>query len=151
MPVTRHPRRPLLCQLSYAPTLFRLTCFPNLSNIVALSSKSGMVMETARSCQRYLPKIALLPRTHPHQFWYSTRGRSIEGIRQLLETDGLKLDRHHVGKPVNDIYCEPTRLADTWILKHALASFQDEVSKIFRVGWESPNDKLLKAAMSATV
>jgi hypothetical protein len=68
---------------------------------------------------------------------------SIEGIKQRLEADGLKLDRHYVGKLVKEIYTERTKRADTWILNHALASFQDAMSEIARVGWEIANDKFV--------
>ncbi len=68
---------------------------------------------------------------------------SIEGIKQRLETDGLKLDRHYVGKLVNEIYAERTKRADTWILNHALASFQDAMGEIARVGWTIANDEMV--------
>jgi hypothetical protein len=38
---------------------------------------------------------------------------SIEGITQRLERDGLKLDRHYVGKLVGEIHTERARRADS--------------------------------------
>jgi hypothetical protein len=52
-----------------------------------------------------------------------------EGIRLRLQQDGLTLDRHYIGKR-----------ADTWTLNIALASFQDAMAEIARVGWEIAND-----------
>jgi hypothetical protein len=69
---------------------------------------------------------------------------SIEGIKQRLELQGLVLDRHYVGKLVNEIYTERARRADTWALNHALSSFQDAMSEIARIGWEIINDPMAK-------
>jgi hypothetical protein len=66
---------------------------------------------------------------------------SIEGLTVRLAQEGLKLDRHYVGKLVKEIYVERTKRADTWLLNHALASFQDAMAEIARVGWEIANDK----------
>jgi len=65
---------------------------------------------------------------------------SIEGITLRLERDGLKLDRHYVGKLVGEIHTERARRADTWTLNLALASFQDAMAEIARVGWTIAND-----------
>ncbi len=67
---------------------------------------------------------------------------SIEGITQRLEQQGLKLDRHYVGKLVGEIHVERAKRADTWTLNLALASFQDAMSEIARVGWEIANDQM---------
>jgi hypothetical protein len=66
---------------------------------------------------------------------------SIEGITQRLEREGLKLDRHYVGKLVGEIHTERAKRADTWTLNLALASFQDAMTEIVRVGWDIANDK----------
>ena len=66
---------------------------------------------------------------------------SIDGIQRRLEHDGLKLDRHYVGKLVGEIHTERARRADTWTLNLALASFQDAMGEIVRVGWEIANDQ----------
>ena len=67
---------------------------------------------------------------------------SIEGITQRLERDGLKLDRHYVGKLVGEIHAERSKRADTWTLNLALASFQDAMAEIARVGWTIANDEM---------
>jgi len=67
---------------------------------------------------------------------------SNEGIRQRLRRDGLTLDRHYIGRLVNKIHVERTKRADTWTLNIALASFQDAMSEIVRVGWEMANDRM---------
>lgn len=64
-----------------------------------------------------------------------------EGIRRRLELDGLTLDRHYISSIVNTIHAERTKRADTWTLNMALASFQDAMGEIVRVGWEIANDK----------
>jgi hypothetical protein len=66
-----------------------------------------------------------------------------EGIRVRLQQEGLTLDRHYIGKLLKEIYTERTKRADTWILNHALASFQDAMAEIARVGWEIANDKFV--------
>jgi hypothetical protein len=82
--------------------------------------------------------------------YYRERVRSVlvqnpmitgEGIRRHLETQGLVLDRHYISKLVNEIHVERTKRVDTWLLNHALASFQDAMAEIARVGWEIANDK----------
>jgi hypothetical protein len=55
---------------------------------------------------------------------------SIEGITKWLERDGLKLDRHYVGKLVGEIHAERAKRADTWVLNFALSAFQDTMTKI---------------------
>lgn len=67
---------------------------------------------------------------------------SIEGITKRLEQDGLKLDRHYVGKLVGEIHTERSKRADTWTLNMALASFQDAMGEIVRVGWTIANDEM---------
>jgi hypothetical protein len=68
---------------------------------------------------------------------------SILGICQWLERDGLKLDRHYVGKLVGEIHTERAKRADTWTINVALASFQDAMAEIVRVGWEIANDRFV--------
>lgn len=65
---------------------------------------------------------------------------SIEGITQRLDQDGLKLDRHYVGKLVGEIHTDRAKRANTWTLNMALASFQDAMGEIVRVGWEIASD-----------
>jgi hypothetical protein len=65
-----------------------------------------------------------------------------EGIRRKLEQDGLVIDRHYINKLVNEIYAERTKRADTWTLNMALASFQDAMGEILRVGWEIASDQM---------
>jgi len=43
---------------------------------------------------------------------------------------------------VNQIHAERTKRADTWVLNHALASFQDAMAEIARVGWTIANDEM---------
>jgi hypothetical protein len=69
---------------------------------------------------------------------------SIEGINKRLEQQGLTLDRHYVSKLVGEIHTERTKRADTWMLNMALASFQDAMAEIARVGWEIANDKFVE-------
>jgi len=65
---------------------------------------------------------------------------SIDGIQRRLEHDGLKLDRHYVGKLVGEIHTERIKRANTWTLNAALASLQDAMGEIVRVGWEIANN-----------
>jgi len=64
-----------------------------------------------------------------------------EGIRQYLERQGLELDRNYINGLVNQIHRERAKRADIWTLNMALASFQDAMAEIARVGWEIANDK----------
>jgi hypothetical protein len=66
---------------------------------------------------------------------------SAESIRKALELQGLTLDRHYIGSLLKAIHTERAKRADTWTLNMALASFQDAMAEIARVGWEIPNDK----------
>lgn len=66
---------------------------------------------------------------------------SIEGIRRHLELQGLSLSRHYLASLVKAIHTERIKRADTWTLNLALASFQDAMAEIARVGWEIANDK----------
>jgi hypothetical protein len=65
---------------------------------------------------------------------------SAEGIRKTLELQGLPLDRHYIGSLLKAIHTERAKRADTWTLNMALASFQDAMAEIARVGWEIAND-----------
>lgn len=62
------------------------------------------------------------------------------GIQRALESDGLHLDRNYINSLVNQIHAERAKRADTWSLNLALASFQDAMGEIVRVGWEIAND-----------
>jgi hypothetical protein len=64
-----------------------------------------------------------------------------EAIRRRLERDGLTLDRNYINALLNQIHRERSKRADTWILNHALASFQDAMNEITRVGWTIANDE----------
>jgi hypothetical protein len=66
---------------------------------------------------------------------------SIDGIQRSLERIGLKLERHYVGKLVNEIHAERIRRAQTWSLNSALTALQDAMGEIVRVGWEIANDR----------
>lgn len=61
---------------------------------------------------------------------------SAEGIRKALEVRGLALDRHYIGSVLKVIHTERAKRADTWTLNMALASFQDAMAEIARVGLE---------------
>jgi hypothetical protein len=83
--------------------------------------------------------------------YYRERVRSVlvqnpmisgEGIRRHLERDGLVLDRHYINKLVQEIHTQRIKRAETWTLNVALASFQDAMQEIARVGWEIANDKM---------
>jgi hypothetical protein len=65
-----------------------------------------------------------------------------EGIRSRLEHDGLILDRHYINKLVQEIHAERAKRASTWTLNFALASFQDAMAEIARVGWEIASDQM---------
>lgn len=66
---------------------------------------------------------------------------SPEGIRRHLDQQGLTLDRKYIAKHLKAIMVERAKRADTWTLNMALASFQDAMAEIARVGWEIANDK----------
>jgi hypothetical protein len=61
---------------------------------------------------------------------------TIEGMRRHLAAQDLPLDRHYIASLVKQIQTERIRRADTWTLNIALASFQDAMGEIVRVGWE---------------
>ena len=65
-----------------------------------------------------------------------------DGIQRRLKQDGLDLERHYICSLVNAIHAERAKRADTWTLNMALASFQDAMAEIARVGWEIANDQL---------
>jgi hypothetical protein len=67
---------------------------------------------------------------------------TIEGMRRHLSNDGLPLDRHYIASLVRAIQTERIKRADTWMLNMALASFQDAMAEIARVGWEIANDQM---------
>ena len=85
--------------------------------------------------------------------YYRERVRSVlvqnpmisgEGIRRHLEMQGLVIDRHYVNKLVNEIHVERANRANTWMLNHALASLQDQMSEIVVKAWEIVNDPMAK-------
>lgn len=65
-----------------------------------------------------------------------------EGIKRRLEQQGLVLDRKYINALVSQIHADRARRADTWMLNLALASFQDAMTEIARVGWEIANDQM---------
>lgn len=66
---------------------------------------------------------------------------SILGMQKYLEHDGLRLDRRYLASLVKAIQTERIKRAQTWTLNLALASFEDAMQEIVRVGWEIANDK----------
>jgi len=66
---------------------------------------------------------------------------SILGMQKHLEHDGLRLDRRYLASLVKAIQTERIKRAQTWTLNMALASFEDAMQEIVRVGWEIANDK----------
>jgi len=62
------------------------------------------------------------------------------GIQRRLDLEGLHLDRNYINSLVNQIHAERAKRADKWMLNLALASFQDAMAEIARVGWEIAND-----------
>lgn len=82
--------------------------------------------------------------------YYRERVRSImvqqpmlfgQRIRRHLEQQGLILDRNYINGLVNQIHRERAKRADTCTLNNALASLQDAMGEVVRVGWEIANDK----------
>jgi hypothetical protein len=69
---------------------------------------------------------------------------TILGICQRLENDGLKLDRHYVGKLIGEIHTERAQRASTWMLNVALASLQDQRGEIVKAAWEIVNDPMAR-------
>ena len=67
-----------------------------------------------------------------------------EGLRQRLEQQGLILDRHYISSLVNAIHAERAKRASTWMLNHALASLQDQMSEIVKAAWEIVNDPMAR-------
>jgi hypothetical protein len=67
---------------------------------------------------------------------------SIEGMRRHLAAQNLPLDRHYIASLVKLIQAERIKRAETWTLNVALASFQDAIAEIARVGWEIENDQI---------
>jgi hypothetical protein len=67
-----------------------------------------------------------------------------EGIRKRLEDQGLVIDRHYINKLINEIHTERAKRASTWMLNHALASLQDQMSEIVKAAWEIVNDPMAR-------
>jgi hypothetical protein len=67
---------------------------------------------------------------------------TIVGMQKHLDTDGLHLDRGYIASLVRAIQTERIKRANTWTLNIALASFQDAMAEIARVGWEIANDQM---------
>jgi hypothetical protein len=61
---------------------------------------------------------------------------TIEGKRLHLEKDGLALMRNYITSHVRAIQTERIKRAETWMLNRALASLEDAMQEIVRVGWE---------------
>jgi len=79
--------------------------------------------------------------------YYRERVRSVvvqqprlggEGIKRHLERQGLVLDRHTSTR----LSVRPIRSEPRWTLNIALASFQDAMGEIVRVGWTVANDEM---------
>src|SRR5690348_17158244 len=68
---------------------------------------------------------------------------SILGMQHYLANDGLPLDRRYIASLVKAIQTERIKRAETWTLNMALASFQDAMSEIARVGWSIANDEMI--------
>ena len=66
---------------------------------------------------------------------------TILGMQKHLASDGLPLDRHYIASLVKAIQTERIKRSQTWTLNMALASFEDAMQEIVRVGWEIANDK----------
>jgi hypothetical protein len=67
---------------------------------------------------------------------------TIVGMQKHLDADGLHLDRRYLASLVRAIQVERIKRAETWTLNLALASFQDAMAEIARVGWEIANDQM---------
>jgi hypothetical protein len=67
-----------------------------------------------------------------------------EAIRKHLEDQGLVIDRHYINKLINEIHAERAKRASTWMLNHALASLQDQMSEIVKSSWEIVNDPMAR-------
>jgi hypothetical protein len=66
---------------------------------------------------------------------------TILGMQKHLASDGLPLDRNYIASLVRAIQTERIKRAETWTLNVALASFQDAMSEIARVGWTIANNE----------
>jgi hypothetical protein len=62
-------------------------------------------------------------------------------ISELLERDGIHLDRDYLSKLPRKVYQERTKRADRQTLNYALAAFEDTMTEVVRVAWSIANDK----------
>jgi hypothetical protein len=86
--------------------------------------------------QYYKAKIRSVLAQHPQI--------SQVALAERLKREGLELDRKYLGSLLNAIYIERSRRANTWMLNHALAAFQDVMMEISGVGWGIANDEFTR-------
>jgi hypothetical protein len=61
-------------------------------------------------------------------------------ISDLLERDGIHLDRDYLSKLLRKVYQERTKRADRQTLNYALAAFEDTMTEVVRVAWSIAKD-----------
>jgi hypothetical protein len=66
---------------------------------------------------------------------------SLRDIQKKLDTDGLHLDLHYIGKLRNKIVAERARRIDRYTLNSALSAFEDIMTQVMETGWEIAMDK----------
>ena len=85
--------------------------------------------------------------------YYKSRIRSIiaqhpqisqVALCERLKAEGLPLDRKYLGSLLDAIQAERAKRANTWMLNHALASFQDVMMEISAVAWTIANDEFVR-------
>ena len=62
-------------------------------------------------------------------------------ISDLLEREGIHLDRDYLSKLLRKIYQERTKRADRQTLNYALAAFEDTMTEVVRVAWSIATDE----------
>src|SRR5690348_4546035 len=60
-------------------------------------------------------------------------------VQELLDKQGLHLERNYLGKLINGIYAERAHRLDTLTLNNALAAFSEAMEEIATRGWEIVN------------
>jgi arginine repressor len=92
-----------------------------------------------------------MPRiSHDQKQYYKARIRDLlaqdhqrtqRAIQERLKEDGLDLDRTYLAPLLKAIYAERTKRADTMMLNHALAAFEDTMTEVVRDAWSIANER----------
>jgi hypothetical protein len=58
------------------------------------------------------------------------------GIQRQIDAQGIRLDCNYINSLVKRMHAERAKRASAWMLNLGLASFEDAMSEIVRLGWQ---------------